>query len=61
MRFYMIFEQEIASATAVKPGVAMLVQDTAGIALPVLGREGALRGWPEGQRAQRFSGRDALW
>jgi len=57
----MIFEPEIASATAVKPGVAMLVLDTAGIALPVLGREGALRGWPEGQRAQRFGGWDALW
>ena len=57
----MIFEPEIASVTAVKPGVAMLVLDTAGIALPVLGREGALRGWPGGQRAQQFGGWDALW
>jgi hypothetical protein len=57
----MIFESETASATAVKPGVAVLAEDAAGVLLLDLRRDCALWSLPGGLRAERFNNPDAVW
>jgi hypothetical protein len=57
----MIFEPETASATAVKPGVAVLAEDAAGVLLLDLRRDCALLSLPGGLRAERFNNPDAVW
>jgi hypothetical protein len=57
----MIFEPETASATAIKPGVAVLVEDAAGALLLNLRRRLALWSLPGGLRAERFNNPDAVW
>ena len=57
----MKFEPETASATAVKPGVAVLAEDAAGVLLLDLRRDCALLSLPGGLRAERFNNPDAVW
>jgi ADP-ribose pyrophosphatase YjhB (NUDIX family) len=57
----MMFKPESASATAVKPGVAVLVEDAAGTLLLVLRRDCALWALPGGCPAEQFDNPDALW
>ena len=57
VRFCMIFEPESASATAVKPGVAVLVEDAAGTLLLGLRRDCELWGLPGGRPAEHWTTR----
>jgi hypothetical protein len=57
----MIFEPESVSATAVKPSVAVLVEDAAEALLLDFRRVCAHGALPDELRVERFDNPDALW
>jgi hypothetical protein len=57
----MIFEAQSASATAVKLGVEVLVEDAAGTRLRSLRRECELWGGPVGRPEELFANPGTLW